>query len=187
MATMNITIDYSIICKAVLQEQLDALGLPYTLKHLTEVRFKHRLTDTQKEQVEKTLGKYGIEILENPQNILVQRIKELITELVNDDDKGRKYNVSTYLSDKLNYSYAHLSAQFSEVTHSSIENFIILKKIDAAKQMIVGKNLTLTEIAYRLNYSSVAHLSAQFKKTTGLTPSTFQRIIKKRSEISLTP
>jgi AraC-like DNA-binding protein len=80
-----------------------------------------------------------------------------------------------------------LSSVFSEITHSSIENFIILKKIDVAKHLIIHKNLTLTEIAYRLNYSSVAHLSAQFKKTTGLTPSAFQRIIKRRKETEQMP
>lgn len=185
--TLNIKFDYNFICKAVLQEQLDNLGLEYTLQSLGEIKFKNKLTHAQRDQLCQAFGKYGIEILDNPQNVLVQRIKEAITELVNDSDKARKYNVSTYLSNTLNYSYPHLSSIFSEVTHSSIENFIILKKIDAVKHLIMDKNLTLTEIAHRLNYSSVAHLSAQFKKTTGLTPSSFQRIIKKRKEKGITP
>jgi len=183
METVNITIDHTTICNAVLHEQLDKLGLKYTLNRLNEIRFHHKLTREQKDQLGQTLQRYGVTILEDRQNVLVQRIKDLIVELINDIEKGKKYNVSSYLSEQLNYSYTHLSAQFSEVTHSSIENFIILKKIDAAKQMIIEKNLTLTEIAFRLNYSSVAHLSAQFKKTTGLTPSAFQRIIKKRQEL----
>ena len=102
--------------------------------------------------------------------------------LVNGDEEAQKYNVSTYLSEKLDYSYTYLSTVFSETTHTSIENFVILKKIDIAKTLIINKDLTLTEIAFKLNYSSVAHLSSQFKKTTGLTPSTFQKIIKKRKE-----
>ncbi|MDN3667380.1 helix-turn-helix domain-containing protein [Algibacter miyuki] len=180
---MNIKFDYNIICKAVLQEQLDGLNLKYKLNNLGEIHFNKHLTAKELESLTLAFGKYGIEILANPQNVLVERIKDLITELINDSEKSRKYNVSHYLSDTLNYSYAHLSSIFSEITYSSIENFIILKKIDLAKQLIIHKNLTLTEIAHELNYSSVAHLSTQFKKTTGLTPSAFQRIIKKRQEI----
>ncbi|MFD0798373.1 helix-turn-helix domain-containing protein [Maribacter chungangensis] len=177
---LNIKFDYTFICKAILKEQLDALNLSYTLKTMGEIEFMKKPTPEQKEQLSLALNKYGIEILEDPQYVLVQRIKDEITLLLNDPDASRKYTVSNYLSEKLEYSYSHLSTVFSETTHSSIENFIILKKIDVAKHLIIHKNLTLTEIAYRLNYSSVAHLSSQFKKTTGLTPSAFQRIIKKR-------
>lgn len=180
---INIKFDYSSICKVVLQEQLDALKLDYKINNLGEIEFSKNLTALELEQLSTAFSKYGIEILANPQNVLVQRIKDVIVELINDSEKSRKYNVSNYLADELNYSYAHLSSVFSEVTYSSIENFIILKKIDLAKQLIIQKDFTLTQIAHELNYSSVAHLSAQFKKTTGLTPSSFQRIIKKRQEI----
>lgn len=186
METINITINHTIISEAVLREQFKEMGLAYALDRLTEVKFHNKLSKEQKNQLTLRLQRYGITIIENRQNVLVGKIKELIVEFINDGDKTRKYNISTYLSERLNYSYTHLSALFSEITHSSIENFVILKKIDAAKQMIIEKNLTLTEIAYELNYSSVAHLSAQFKKTTGLTPSAFQRIIKRRKEIGLT-
>ncbi len=185
--TLNIKFDYHTICKTVLKEQLDKLGVAYTIHSLGEIKFNDNLSADHKNELRKALEKYGIEILDNPQNVLVQRTKDAITTLVNDSDKAGKYNISTYLSETLNYSYAHLSSVFSEVTHSSIENFIILKKIDVVKHLIMDKNLTLTEIAHRLNYSSVAHLSAQFKKTTGLTPSSFQRIIKKRKEKGITP
>jgi len=177
---INIKFDYNFICKTVLQEQLNALKLDYTLNNLGEIEFNKTPTAEETAQIKTAFEHYGIEILATPQNVLVQRIKDLITAFINDSETSSKYNVSNYLSDKLNYSYAHLSAVFSEVTHSSIENFIILKKIDLAKTLIIHKNFTLTEIAHKLNYSSVAHLSSQFKKTTGLTPSAFQRIIKKR-------
>lgn len=184
--TLNIKFDYTLICKTVLQEQLESLGFEYAMKSLGEIEFKRKPTAFQKKQLSEALKKYGIEILEDSQSVLVQQIKDALTELVNNPNVSQKYNVSDYLADKLNYSYAHLSTVFSETNHSSIENFIILKKIDVAKHLIIHKNLTLTEIAYRLNYSSVAHLSSQFKKTTGLTPSAFQRIIKKRREKDVT-
>lgn len=184
---LNIKFDYTLLCKTVLKEQLDALGVPYTLKNMGEIEFKNKPTAAEKKQLEIALNGYGIEILEDTQHVLTQRIKDAITALLNDPDASKRYTVSNYLSEKLQYSYSHLSTVFSETTHSSIENFIILKKIDIAKQLIIHKNLTLTEIAYGLNYSSVAHLSAQFKKTTGLTPSAFQRIIKKRKAKDLTP
>lgn len=182
---VSIQFDYSLLCKTVLTEQLDHLGVAYSFKSSSEIEFKSNLTPLQKTELQKAFSRYGITILEDTQNILVQDIKNTITELLNDFDKTKKYNVSTYLSEKLNYSYSHLSTVFSETTHSSIENFVILKKIDVAKQLIIKENLTLTEIAFQLNYSSVAHLSAQFKKTTGLTPSSFRHIIEKRKEKEL--
>ena len=98
-------------------------------------------------------------------------------------DAVRKYNTSDYLAEKLNYSYTYLSSLFSETTYTSIESYIILSKVDRAKDLLLNTNVTLTEIAHQLNYSSVAHLSRQFKKTTGLTPSVFQKIIKKRKQL----
>ncbi len=184
---LNIKFDYMMICKTILKEQLDALDLDYTIKSLGEIEFKKNPTETQFLKITEAFEKYGIELLVDSRNVLVQRIKDAITSLLNSTEDARKYNISTYLTEELNYSYSYLSTLFSEATHSSIENFIILKKIDLAKHMIIHKNLTLTEIAYSLNYSSVAHLSAQFKKTTGLTPSAFQRIIKKRKDREVMP
>lgn len=178
--TIHIQYDYGTLCRKVIQDQLDRLDITYNIKGLGEITFERPPSSAKQKQLQEALLSYGIEIIDDTQNILVESIKNAITALVNDPEKFKKYNVSTYLSEKLNYSYTHLSSIFSETTHSSIENFVILKKIDAAKQLIIKKNLTLTEIAYELNYSSVAHLSTQFKKTTGLTPSSFQRIIEKR-------
>jgi len=110
---------------------------------------------------------------------LVQKIKDTITEMVNSEEP-LTVKSSVYLTEKLNHSYGYLSNLFSEVTYTSIENFIIIQKIELAKNLIINNQLTLTEIAFKLNYSSVAHLSTQFKNITGITPSAFQRIIAKR-------
>tara|TARA_R110000868_G_scaffold28633_2_gene107198 strand:+ start:54801 stop:55319 length:519 start_codon:yes stop_codon:yes gene_type:complete len=166
----------------MLCQQLDAMNLEYTLHGVGEIELKQKPNSAQMLGIAENLSDYGIEIISDQQTALVQRIKDAITLLVNGDEEAQKYNVSTYLSEKLDYSYTYLSTVFSETTHTSIENFVILKKIDIAKTLIINKDLTLTEIAFKLNYSSVAHLSSQFKKTTGLTPSTFQKIIKKRKE-----
>ncbi|ADV49118.1 transcriptional regulator, AraC family [Cellulophaga algicola DSM 14237] len=180
--TINVKFDYNILCRKVLCEQLDAMGLEYSLLGVGEIILNKTPDNAQMLVITENLSAYGIEIISNQQIALIQRIKDAITLVVNGDEEAQKYNVSTYLSEKLDYSYAYLSNLFSETTHTSIENFVILKKIDVAKTLIIENDLTLTEIAYKLNYSSVAHLSTQFKKTTGLTPSSFQKIIKKRKE-----
>lgn len=174
--------DFNKICRTVLREQLDALGCEYTIHGVGEIEFRRSPTLREKQKMTRTLSLYGIEVMDDLQVTLVQRIKDAITEWVHDGENPKRYNFSTYISEKLDYSYTYLSSIFSETTYSSIENFVILKKIDYTKSLIINSDLTLTEIAFKLNYSSVAHLSAQFKKTTGLTPSYFQKIIKKRRE-----
>lgn len=167
-----------------MEERLNAFGIDYTISGIGEVILKSSFNTEQLDQLQVSLDPYGIKIIDDEKSELVQRIKDAVTEMIYLDEKAKLYKASTYLADKLNYSYNHLSNVFSETTYSSIENFIILKKIDYAKTLIAENNLTLTEIAFRLNYSSVAHLSGQFKKTTGLTPSVFLRILNKRKEIS---
>ena len=122
-------------------------------------------------------------MVENQKSVLVQKIKDTITELVTSEEP-LNVKSSVFIAEKLNHSYGYLSNLFSDVTYTSIENYIIIQKIELAKQLIINNQLSLTEIAYRLNYSSVAHLSTQFKNTTGITPSAFQRIITKRRELS---
>ncbi len=168
------------VCKVVLQEQLEKLGIPFELNTLGEVEFQGIVTLAQQEEINKDLRKYGIELLDDQKIIFVQKIKDTIIELVNMDEKLSTAKFSDFLAQKLNYSYGHISKLFSDVTFTSIENFIILQKIERAKQLILNGNLTLTEVAWKLNYSSVQHLSNQFKKTTGITPTAFQRIIKMR-------
>ncbi|MEH6679928.1 MAG: AraC family transcriptional regulator [Sediminicola sp.] len=177
---IHLKYDFNLVCKTILQQQLEHLNLPYHIHGIGEVELERDLTPDEREQLGTSLGQYGIEIIDDKKNALVQRIKDTITDMIYSDGNAKNYKVSSYLAEKLDYSYVYLSNIFSEATYSSIENFVILKKIDLAKQLIIENTLTLTEIAYQLNYSSVAHLSYQFKKTTGLTPSTFQKIIEKR-------
>ena len=115
---------------------------------------------------------------------MIQRIKDAIVEMVYEKDKLPSVTISQYLSEKLNFSYGYITNIFSEYTYTSIENFIIIQKIERAKKLIIEDELTLTEVSYKLNYSSVAYLSSQFKKVTGLTPSAFKRIVDKRRSLS---
>ena len=179
---MNLYVKYDSIlaCKILIQELLDKSGLPYEMLGFGEIELRKTPTTDQFFHLQEDLKKYGIEIIDNHNNTLVQRIRDAIIEMVFQEDSLPLEKTSSYLAGKLNHSYGYISNLFSEMTYSSIESFIILQKIERAKQLIINEELTLTEIAYKLNYSSVAHLSNQFKKTTGLTPSAFQRIIKKR-------
>jgi AraC-like DNA-binding protein len=181
---MNILIKYdiSVICKAILQEQLEKLAIDFNIIGLNEIEFKKSLTHQQSELLKSLLLKYGIEVIENQKIALVQKIKDAIVDMVWNDDILPNIVTSAYLAEILNHSYGYLSNLFSEITYSTIENYIIFQKIERVKQMTISGNYTLTEISYQLNYSSVAHLSNQFKKTTGLTPSAFQRIVKKKRE-----
>lgn len=178
---INVKFDFKVCCIAVLKEQLHKLAIPHVVHGPGEVEIKRPLLPEEIEQLAKNLNSYGIEILEEQKSVLVQRIKNAIEEMLQ-EDVSQVSKISSYLSDKLNYSYTYLSNLFSETTFTSIENFIILRKVDRAKELMTKTNLSLTEIAFRLNYSSVAHLSGQFKKTTGLTPTTFQKIVEKRKE-----
>lgn len=179
-----IKFDFNRICNKILQEKLDESNLKYRLLGFGEVEFLNVVSEDQLKDFSHSLFPYGVEIVENQKTILVQKIKDLIVEMVFTEEVTVNVKSSVYLADKLNHSYGYLSNLFSEVTYTSIENFIILQKIEYTKQLIISGQLSLTEIAFKLNYSSVAHLSSQFKNTTGITPSAFQRIIKKRREIA---
>jgi AraC-like DNA-binding protein len=150
-----------------------------------EVEFYESLTQEQHKNFKRNLEDYGIEIIENQKAALVQKIKDAVVELISSEE-GISVKASIYIAEKLNHSYGYLSNLFSEITHTSIENFLIIRKIEFAKELIISKKLSFTEIAYRLNYSSVAHLSTQFKNTTGMTPSQFQKIISLRRKLSHT-
>jgi AraC-like DNA-binding protein len=177
-----IKFDFNTVCKKILEEKLDACQIKYRILGFGEVQFLGKVSAEKLNLFSKSLGSYGIKIVENQKTILIQKIKDTIVNMVFNENVNVKSSV--YLSEKLGYSYGHLSSLFSEVTYTSIENFIILQKTEYAKQLIINNELSLTEIAFKLNYSSMAHLSSQFKNSTGITPSAFQRIIKKRREIS---
>ena len=175
--------DYNTVCKKVLEDKLGNLDLRYRIIAFGEVEFLEKIPSEKMKLLKKDLEEYGITIIENQKTVLIEKIKETIMEMVSSDEP-LNVKASVYLSEKLSHSYGYLSNLFSEITFSSIENYIMLQKIERAKSLIIKDNLTLTEVAYKLNYSSVAHLSTQFKNITGITPSQFQRIISKRREIA---
>jgi AraC-like DNA-binding protein len=175
--------DFNTIAKIVLEKQFEQFDLKYKTIGFGEVEILDKVTDDKFSAFQDSLNAAGIEIVENQKSILVQKIKDTIVEMVHSPENVNVKS-SVYLADKLNHSYGYISNLFSEVTYTSIENFIILQKIELTKQLIISNELSLTEIAYQLNYSSVAHLSTQFKNTTGITPSAFQRIITKRKDLN---
>jgi len=175
--------DYNILTKKIIQEKLSELGCKYNIAGFGEIDFLENIPDEKINELSAKFESYGIEMVENQKSVLVQKIKDTINELVTSEEP-LNVKSSVFIAEKLNHSYGYLSNLFSDVTYTSIENYIIIQKIELAKQLIISNQLSLTEIAYRLNYSSVAHLSTQFKNTTGITPSAFQRIITKRRELS---
>ena len=175
--------DTNTIIKIFLDQQFDKLKICYRTIGFGEIEITEKLTDVQYNELKDSLSSNGIDVVENQKSILVQKIKDTILEMIHADD-AINVKSSVYLAEKLNHSYGYISNLFSEVTYTSIENFIIIQKIELTKQLIMANDLSLTEIAYKLSYSSVAHLSTQFKNTTGITPSAFQRIITKRREIA---
>ncbi len=183
---MKIYIKFNIntICNRVLEDELKNQDVKHNIVSFGEVEFPEGISAEKLSAISTYLNGYGAEIIENPKNALVQKIKDTIREMVFSEG-GVNVKASIYISEKLKLSYGYLSNLFSEVTYTSIENFIILQKIEYAKHLILNNKLSLTEIADRLNYSSVAHLSTQFKNTTGLTPSQFQKIIGKRREMKI--
>ena len=180
---LNLKYDIKAVCKKIIEEQLNKLELAYTQIGFGEVEIKEPVTQEKIMQLHHFLNHYGIEIVETQKSILVQKTKNAIIEMVHMEEKLPVSKISTYLAKKLEHSYGYISNLFSEVTFTSIENFIILQKIERAKELITTNELTFSEIAWRLNYSSVAHFSSQFKNTTGITPSAFKRIINRRRDI----
>ena len=136
----------------------------------------------KREQLKDALLKSGLELMDDKKAILIEKIKSVIIEMVHYDDEKPKTNFSDYLTKKLSYDYTYMANLFSEVTGITIEYFIIAHKIERVKELLIYDELNLTQISYKLNYSSVAHLSTQFKKATGLTPSFFKQLKRKRQD-----
>lgn len=182
---MDLIFKYDIhyTCKKIIQEKLNKLQADYTYSGVSEVKLRKELSPQQMEQLKQELAEYGINLVEDKKYLLVQRIKNAIVEMIHLNDEDIVNKTSVHLSEKLNLSYGYLSNVFTEVTMSTIENYIILQKIEMAKALLTKEELSLTEIAYKLNYSSVAHLSNQFKKKIGLTPSAFQRVLERRKQL----
>ena len=172
----------SIRCKMVVKSELDKLGLHYTVVELGEVHVDEEVSDEQRNELRTALLQSGLELMDDKKAILVEKIKNVIIEMVHYEDELPKTNFSDYLSEKLNYNYTYLANLFSETKGITIEHFMILHKIERVKELILYDELNLSEIAWKLHYSSVAHLSHQFKKITGLTPSYFKTLREKRHE-----
>jgi AraC-like DNA-binding protein len=171
----------SLRCKMAVREELLKIGLTPVSIDLGIVDILENISQAQQEQLQKNLLKIGLELLDDKRSILIEKIKNVIIELIHYSDEAPKVNYSDYISEKLNYDYTYLSNIFSEVKGITIQQFIILHKIEKVKELLLYDELNLTEISYKLHYSSVAHLSNQFKKVTGLTPSYFKNLKQKRN------
>lgn len=164
----------------IVKAELEKLSLHHTIVELGEVEIKENLSEKKEQALKEALLQYGLELMEDKKSIFIEKIKNIIIEMIHYSDEPLKTNFSDYLSEKLNYDYKYISQLFSEVKGTTIEHYIISHKIERAKELLIYNEMTLTEIAEKLHYSSVAHLSNQFKKVTGLTPSFFKKMKHKR-------
>ncbi len=163
-------------CKMAVKEELKKLGLHFIVVDLGEVEIMENISSEQREQVRIALHNSGLELMDDKKAVLIEKINNVITEMIHHSDEVPKMNYSDFLSEKLNYDYTYLSNIFSEVKGITIQQFIIIHKIERVKELLLYDELNLTEISYKLHYSSVAHLSNQFKKVTGLSPSHFKKM-----------
>ena len=170
----------SLRCKMLVEAELEKMHILYKNVDLGEAELEEPISDKQQEELKAVLFKSGLELMDDKKAMLVEKIKNVIIEMIHYADELPATNFSDYLSEKLHHNYTYLSNLFSEVKGITIEHYIIVHKIEKVKELIIYDELNLTEIAYKLNYSSVAHLSNQFKKITGLTPSFFKRLKDKR-------
>ena len=174
----------SIRCKMIVKSELELLGFQNSLVDLGEVEIKEPMTPEQRDLLKTALLKSGLELMDDRKAILIEKIRNVIIEMIHYSDERPKGNFSDFLSEKLKYDYTYLANLFSEVTGITIEHYIIAHKIEKVKELLLYDELNLTQISYQMNYSSVAHLSSQFKKVTGLTP-TFFKNLKHKKRISL--
>jgi AraC-like DNA-binding protein len=179
---MKLYIKYmvSLRCKMVVKDELKKLGLDYVVLDLGMVDVLQEITQEQQEQLKINLLRSGLELLDDKKSILIEKIKNVIIEMIHYSDELPKVNFSDYLSEKLNYDYTYLANIFSEVKGITIQQYIIIHKIEKVKELLLYNELNLTEISYKLQYSSVGHLSNQFKKVTGLSPSYYKQLKQKR-------
>jgi len=183
---MKIYIKYmvSLRCKRVVKEELKKLGLHFIVVDLGEIEIMEDITDAQREELKNALINSGLELMDDKRSVLIEKIKNIVVEMIHYSDELPKINYSDYINEKLDYDYTYLSNLFSEINGITIQQFIITHKIERVKELLFYDELSLTEISYRMQYSSVAHLSNQFKKVTGLTPSQFKHLkFKHRNQI----
>ncbi|MBW8333172.1 MAG: AraC family transcriptional regulator [Prolixibacteraceae bacterium] len=167
-------------CKVAVKDELKKLGLHYIMVDLGEVEIMENLSDEEWERVKTALFSVGFELIDDKRSVLIERVKNTIIDMIYHSNEVIKTKFSHYLSRKLNYNYTYLANLFSEVQGITIEQFIISHKIEKIKELIIYGELNITEIAWKMNYSSVAHLSNQFKKIVGLPPSHFKQLKEKK-------
>ena len=171
----------SLRCKMLVKAELEKLNIAYKNIELGEAELEEdSISDQQQQELKAVLARSGLELMDDKKAMLVEKIKRVVIEMVHYAEEFPETNFSDFLSEKLNHNYTYLSNLFSEVKGTTIEHYIILHKIEKVKELIVYDELNLTEIAFKMNYSSVAHLSNQFKKITGLTPSFFKKLKNNR-------
>lgn len=167
-------------CKMVVKEELKKMGLHYMVVDLGEVEIMETLQDTQWQTLKEALMVSGLELMDDKRTILIEKIIHVIMEMIHGSEDLPVVNYSSHISEKLNYDYTYLSNLFTEIKGITIQQFIILHKIERIKELIIYDEFNITEIAWKMNYSSVAHLSNQFKKITGFSPTHFKQLKQKR-------
>jgi AraC-like DNA-binding protein len=180
---MKLYIKYMVSLQSttMVKQELEKFGLHCTTVEFGEADVKEELTSTDLSLLRAVLSETGFELVEDRKIILVEKIKQIIIRMVHHYDEPPKTKISNYISEKLNYDYTYLSNIFSHLTGTTIENFIIHQRIQRAKELLLYHNLTVSQISYQLNYSSVSHLSKQFRQVTGLTPSAYKTLNQSRS------
>lgn len=175
---MKIYVKYMVSqrCKMLVKEELKKLGLHFVVVDLGEIEIMEDITEQQRNQLKSALFETGLELMDDKRAVLIEKIQQAIIEMIHFSDELPRFNYSIFISEKLKYDYTYLSNLFSEVKGVTIQQFIIVHKIERVKELLLYKELNLTEIAYKMQYSSVAHLSNQFKKITGLTPSQYKNL-----------
>lgn len=170
----------SLRCKMVVHQELERLGIKNAVVDLGTVELLDDISAEQRQILKENLLKTGLEVLDSKKSILIEKIKNVVIEMIHYSDALPKENFSDYVSEKLGYDYTYLANTFSEVKGMTLQHFIIINKVEKVKELLLYDELNLTEISYQLNYSSVAHLSNQFKKITGLSPSFYKQLKQKR-------
>jgi AraC-like DNA-binding protein len=165
----------------VVKAELDQLGLKYDMVDLGTIELSEPLSVVERLQLKENLLKSGLELMEDKKSVLIEKVKNIIEVMIHEADELPEINYSEYISQKMQHEYNSLAAIFAEVKGITIQQFIIYHKIERAKELLLYNDFSLTDIAYKLHYSSVAHLSSQFKKITGLSPSFFKQLKQKRS------
>jgi AraC-like DNA-binding protein len=182
MTEVKLYIKYmvSLRCKLLVKAELRKLGILHSMVDLGVVELEEEISKGKRDQLKENLLKSGLELLDNKQSILIERIKNVVIEMIHYSDELPKVNYSDYISEKLGYDYTYLSNVFSDAKGITLQQFIIMHRIEKVKELLLYEELNLTEISYKLQYSSVAHLSNQFKKVTGLSPSFYKQMKRKR-------